>query len=241
MTTTVVFNNRPVQINICRWKRGDPVPEFGKEVGVDTETELITDAEKTPPLVVLGVYNPEDETCYIADWLSAQALMHEILIRDVTIYLANAGFDYYELESDALQAAVTAGRVIDVIIRADLNEIATIGFIRTYSLVDVCKNYLDYEMDKHEDQGDEAARVTFRRNKEVTDEQQIYLGIDCASTCYAGKSIKPQATEVTHTKGQIVLYHITKNGFPYDPIVWNYCGKFLKSRMDGYRELNNSL
>lgn len=232
----VVFNDKEISIKVCLWKRGDPVPVFGEAVGVDTETELITDCELTPPLVVLGVYNPEDSTCYCVHWEDAQVFMHELLIRDLTLFFANVGFDYFELESNELRQAVTEGRVIDLLVRAPLREVATIGFIRTYSLVDACKNYLRYEMDKHEDQGDEAARVTFRRNKEVTIDQYQYLAIDCASTYYAAMEAGPQATEVTHTKGAIVLYHITKNGMPYDIKVWEYAEKLLKSSMDKYRE-----
>ena len=31
------------QFEIKRWKQGDPIPTFGDALGIDTETELITD------------------------------------------------------------------------------------------------------------------------------------------------------------------------------------------------------
>ena len=110
------------------WARGDPFPAIGHAVGIDTETELITDAELTPPLVVLGVFNPADMTCYQISWIDAQYFMQELLKRDCKLYFANAGFDYFELESDELviwhalarttdygEITVSAdGRVIDV-------------------------------------------------------------------------------------------------------------------------------
>ena len=232
---SVTFNNAPISIKTKRWVRGDPFPVLGHAVGVDTETELITETELTPPLVVLGVYNPADSTCYIIPWTDAQDFMSQLLQHDVTVYLANAGFDYYELESQDLQDAVTRGQVIDLLIRAALHQISTIGFITVHSLKDVCKRYLNYDMDKHEAEGDRSVRVNFRRNKEVTEEQEIYLAIDCVSTYYASEEIGPQATEDTHTRGQIVLYHITKNGLPYDPVVWSYTEHLLQKEMDEKR------
>ena len=235
LETKVMFNATEITVKVSVWARGDPFPAIGHAVGIDTETELITDAELTPPLVVLGVFNPADMTCYQIAWTDAQYFMQELLKRDCKLYFANAGFDYFELESDELRDAVSNDRLVDLLIRAPLKEIATIGYIRTHSLKDACQWHLNYEMDKHEDEGDQAARVTFRRNKDITDEQRIYLAIDCASTYYACEAIGPQATECTHTRGQIVLYHISKNGFPYDPYMFDYCEKLLQQHMDQYR------
>lgn len=223
-------------IPIKLWTKGDPVPAFSGYVGLDTETELITDSNFTPPLVVMGVYNPEDGICYITDWKDAHALLLEVLKRDCKIFLANAGFDYYELHCRELQEAVFNDKVVDILIRAALKEISTIGFIRTYKLVDACKNYIDYEMDKHEDQGDKAARVTFRQDKPVTDEQYRYLALDCACTYFAGMAMGEQATETTHTRGQIVLYHITSNGMPVDRFMFDYCETMLKEERQKYRQ-----
>ena len=202
----------------------------------DTETELITDVELTPPLVVMGVYNEADNTTYIVSYKHALTFLKHILERDIRIYLANAGFDYYELECPELQDAVSRNKVVDILIRGALKDIATLGFIRTYSLVDACHNYLNYEMDKHEDQGDQAARVTFRQNTPVTVEQCTYLAIDCMSTYYAGKAMGPQATEEANTRGAIVLYHISKNGFPIDRKVFDHFYNLLAAEKEKYRQ-----
>lgn len=236
LETKVLFNGNLISIDIILWNKGDPFPEIGDAVGIDTETELITDSELTPPLVITGVYIPETSKCYMIDWINTPYFMEELLKRDVTLYFANIGFDYFELYSKELRTHVNQGKVIDLFIRAALYEIATEGYISTYSLVDACKKYLNYFMDKHEDQGDEAARVTFRRNTPVSDEQLQYLAIDASSTYFACNKIPPQATEVTHTKGAICLYQITKNGIPYDPYMFDYCENLLKSDMDKYRD-----
>ena len=221
---------------VVRWSRGDPIPEFGKELGIDTETELITDTCKVPPLVVLGVYNPADNKCYIVDWQHAQLFMHEILIRDCTLYFANAGFDYYELWSEELQQAASDRRVIDILIRGALKEIATVGYIMTYSLKDACKFHLHYAMNKHEEDGDASVRLNFKRGKPVSDEECQYLGIDCITTYMAGHLMGPQPTEDTHTLGTITLTHVSNNGMLADMQVFNYCEELLKAEMEKYRQ-----
>lgn len=233
---TVTFSNYVGPVVYKWWKEGDPLPAFSKELGVDTETELITDVDLTPPLVVMGVYNEADNTTYIVSYKDALTFLKHILERDIRIYLANAGFDYYELECPELQDAVSRNKVVDILIRGALRDIATVGFIRTYSLVDACHNYLNYEMDKHEDQGDQAARVTFRQDVPVTEEQCVYLAIDCMSTYYAGKAMGPQATEEANTRGAIVLYHISKNGFPVDRKVFDHFYNLLAKEKEKYRQ-----
>lgn len=233
---TVTFSNYVGPVVYKWWEEGDPLPTFSKELGIDTETELITDVELTPPLVVMGVYNETDNTTYIVSYKDALTFLKHILERDIRIYLANAGFDYYELECPELQDAVSRNKVVDILIRGALRDIATVGFIRTYSLVDACHNYLNYEMDKHEDQGDQAARVTFRQDVPVTQEQCVYLAIDCMSTYYAGKAMGPQATEEANTRGAIVLYHISKNGFPVDRKVFDHFYNLLAKEKEKYRQ-----
>lgn len=91
LETKVMFNATEITIKVSVWARGDPFPAIGHAVGIDTETELITDAELTPPLVVLGVFNPADMTCYQISWTDAQYFMQELLKRDCKLYFANAG------------------------------------------------------------------------------------------------------------------------------------------------------
>lgn len=146
----ITLRNYTGPVQYKKWKRGDLYPEWSDEVGVDTETELITDTNLTPPLVVMGIYNQKDNTTYIASWEDAKDLLQDVLKRDILLYFANVGFDYFELACPELTDAVARNKVVDILVRAALKDISTIGFITTYSLVDVCKHYLDYEMDSNE-------------------------------------------------------------------------------------------
>lgn len=236
MLVSPVLKNfyNPVEIKL--WTKEDPLPEFGEDVAIDTETELITDCNLSPPLVVTGVYNPKDNCCYITDWMNSPYLIKEICMRNITIYFANVGFDYFQLYCEELTKAVSHNKVTDVLIRAAIKELGTIGFIRSYSLVDVCKNHINYKMDKHEDKGDQAERVTFRRITPVTEDQYKYLAIDCITTYYAAIELGPQPTEYTHVKGAICLYQTEKNGFPVDRKMFDYCSKLLTDKREIYRQ-----
>ena len=230
------YQFKKIQFDIVKWKEGDPFPVLGDWVGIDTETELITDTCQVPPLVVTGVYNPFDNICYLIDHKNTQAFMQELLKRSVKIFFANAGFDYYELWSEELQKAASDRRIIDILIRGALAEIATIGWIVTYSLKDACKRYLRYDIDKHEDEGDASVRLNFKQGRDLTEQEMVYLAIDCVTTYYAGIQMGPQATEDTHTLGSIVLTHIKNNGMPVDWEMFNYCEKLLKTDMETYRQ-----
>lgn len=209
---------------------------LGEYLGIDTETELITDTCQVPKLVVTGVYNPLDNICYIIDHENTPAFMEEVLKRDSKIFFANAGFDYYELWSPALQQAASDRRIVDILIRGPLYEIATIGFILTHSLKDACKRYLRYDIDKHEDEGENSVRLNFKQGRPLTDEEMLYLGLDCITTYLAGMEMGPQATEDTHTLGAIVLTHIRNNGMEVDPVMFDYCENLLKTDMETYRQ-----
>lgn len=50
-------------VEVVQWCRGDPFPDIGPSVGIDTETELITDTCLAPSLVVLGVFDPANNVC----------------------------------------------------------------------------------------------------------------------------------------------------------------------------------
>ena len=162
--------------------------------------------------------------------------MAEILKRHSMIYFANAGFDYYELWSQGLVQAASDRRIIDMLIRAPLKEIATIGYIRSYSLKDACKWHLLYEMNKHEEEGEASVRLNFRQNKEISDEEAHYLALDCVTTYLIGEVIGKQATEDTHTLGSIVLTHVRNNGMNVDEQMFSYCEGLLKKDMETYRQ-----
>ena len=56
LETKVMFNATEYTIKVSVWARGDPFPAIGHAVGIDTETELITDAEPTCTSCVSHAY-----------------------------------------------------------------------------------------------------------------------------------------------------------------------------------------
>ena len=63
---------------VVQWTAADPFPELGGSVGVDTETELITETNSAPPLVVLGVFDPQSMICYISYWEDAAVFINRL-------------------------------------------------------------------------------------------------------------------------------------------------------------------
>ena len=221
-------------VHIWVWEPSDPFPILGPTVGVDTETELITDTVKDPPVVVTGVFDPTYSNCWIVYWQHTAAFMRELNKRDIQQRYFNVGFDEQVLDNEdeekSLLTAVDARRVRDMQIRIHLHEIATLGWIRgnLYNLADCALHFLNVTLDKGDpDDYENSARMTFRRhNKDgsvyrITDEQAKYLCYDCASTWGLGESVPEQPTEVEHTKGMIVLAHISTNGIQVDPVVFD--------------------
>ena len=231
--------NGPVAVR--QWTAADPFPELGRSVGVDTETELITETNSAPPLVVLGVFDPQSMTCYISYWEDAAVFINRLSKCEIEQHYFNLGFDEHVLNDvdpeKALMDAIELGRVRDMQIRIQLNDIATIGFIpyNHYSLKDCSKQLLGIELDKGEADDPESHRLTFRRGTPITQEQAIYLAWDCIST-EALSMVSPECpTEVQHTKGMVVLAHISHNGFPVDMQVFEAFEKKLQAQKDEYR------
>lgn len=226
------------------WRHGDPYPNFGETCGIDTETTLIDDIETTPDLAYAGFFVPDDNTCYIADHVDALELIEFCSSLDCVQYYFNAAFDFLVFDKalkkphNMLWSAVACDYVIDVGCRAQLHEIATLGYTtaHSFSLKGMCKHYLKYDMDKGEDQGDAAARLTFRPGVPITEEQLIYLGIDCFTTWALGATLPKRATEATHTRGSIVLRAIETNGLCVDRRVWDAFVNMLQIDQEQYRQ-----
>ena len=233
-----VFNG---EVSIVEWTRGDPFPALGSAVGVDTETELITETNSAPPLVVLGVFDPDSATCYISYWEDAAIFIRELSKREIQQRYFNLGFDEHVLndcdEEHGLLDAIDAGRVRDMQIRTQLYDIATVGFIpwNHWSLEQVSKIMCGIQLDKGEKDDPESHRLTFSRGTPITDEQAVYLAWDCISTWAIGECIPEQPTEVQHSKGMVVLAHISHNGFPVDMRVFEAFEKKLQAQKDEYR------
>ena len=183
----------PVEVKL--WTKADLFPVMGRCVGVDTETELITDTNLAPPLVVLGVFDPQSATCWISYWEDAAVFINQLSKRDIIQVYFNLGFDEQVLDNEdhekALMDAIEVGRVRDMQIRIQLHDIATIGFIpwNHWSLGDCSKHLLGIELDKGEKDDPESHRLTFKRGTPITEKQAIYLAWDCISTYGATESI----------------------------------------------------
>ena len=76
-------------VSVVQWTRADPFPRLGPHVGVDTETELITETDLAPPLVVLGVFDPQSATCYISYWEDAAVFINQLSKLEVRQYYFN--------------------------------------------------------------------------------------------------------------------------------------------------------
>ena len=228
-------------VKVMLWTKADPFPVMGRCVGVDTETELITDTNLAPPLVVLGVYDPQSMTCYISYWEDAAVFINQLSKRDIIQVYFNLGFDEQVLDNEdhekALMDAIEAGRVRDMQIRTQLHDIATVGFIpwNHWRLDQIAQIFCGVTLDKGEKDDPESHRLTFRRGTPITEEQAIYLAWDCISTYSISKAVPEQPTEVQHTKGMCVLAHISANGFPVDMRVFNAFEKKLQAQKDEYR------
>lgn len=228
-------------VRVVGWRRGDAFPRLGKSVGVDTETELITKTMLAPPLVALGVFDPESMTCYIAEWMDAPAFMHELSLRDIEQRYFNLGYDEQVLSNEdpdkPLQVAIDQRRVVDMQIRVHLRELATLGYIRgnLYSLADCSTALLNCTLDKG-DGSETSTRMSFRRSVPLTQEQAQYLALDCITTWALGAVVQPQPTEIEHSQGAVVLHRITSNGMCVDLRMFRYFKHELNKARDRYRQ-----
>ena len=84
-------------VTVVQWTAADPFPELGRSVGVDTETELITETNSAPPLVVLGVFDPQSMTCYISYWEDAAVFINQLSRCEIQQHYFNLGFDEHVL------------------------------------------------------------------------------------------------------------------------------------------------
>ena len=210
-------------IAIKDWHPGDPFPRFGKAVSNDNETELITTFKPIPELVVAGFYNPIDRTCYYVYPDGIDAWYKELHRQKVMVYMFNAAFDIPTAETQEVYAMLDEDLIMDVGINYQIHNIATKGDIAfdCLSLKGCAMKVAGMELDKGEDKGDEAARVTFHRHVPLTDEQREYLSGDLLSTYLIGDEYLPQPTVFLQTKADLVLATMTRNGQVIDKEVWS--------------------
>lgn len=234
-------------VKVVQWTAADPFPKLGPSVGVDTETEKITDTCLAPKVVVLGCFDKASMTCYVVYWRDIPAFMRELCSRDIEQRYFNLGFDEMVIDNEdpdkALMTAIDQGCVRDMQIRIHLHELSTLGYVRfnLHTLKDCTLMYEKYELDKG-DGTDASARLSFRRfnadgsDYVITDEQARYLPFDCIATWALGEAIPEMATEVAHTKGMCVLAHISANGLTVDKDVVAYMKDKLAKDKEGYRK-----
>lgn len=247
--TTVKLPCYNGEVSVRLWEKGDPFPTLSKSVGIDTETELITDEVKDPPIVVYGLFDPDSATCWIAYWDEFLELAQYVSRSETRQIYFNVGFDELVIDNEdenaTLMDAVEEGRVRDMQIRYHLYLLATWGDIPEHgfsSLKDVVKRKLKFDLDKGEKDDPNSHRLTFRRFNDdgskyrMTDKQAVYLAWDCISTWALSQVIKEQPTEVQHTKGMCVLAHIMRNGMQVDPVVFSAMEKEITERKEEARE-----
>ena len=240
-------------IRVVEWTHGDPFPEMGSSVGVDTETELITDSVLFPPVVVLGCFDGENQVCYIVHWQDIPEFMRNLCVRDIEQRYFNLGFDEGVIDNEEpaedkpLLEAIDAGRVRDMQIRIHLHDIANVGWIpkNENSLAGCAWKYLKMHPDKG-DVTEESARLSFRRDREITEEQYRYLPFDCISTWLLGEVVPQapvdehtgQSIEVVHAQGMVALAHLRANGVPVDMRIFDALEDRLK---EDYQEARKAI
>lgn len=242
-------NHLQRHVTMIIWRHGDPLPQLGKVVGVDSETELITDAKLDPLVVLLGVFDADSDTCYMIGWRDIPEFMRYLCECEVEQRYFNLGFDQQVLdnedEAQYLLQATDTGRVRDMQIRVHLHQIATRGYIdgRLYTLAGCSKMLNGIVLDKGDPAAlEESDRLTFRRFNEdgtdyvVTQSQYRYLTNDCVATWALGEKVQEQPTEVVHTRGMIVLAHISKNGLCVDTKVFDHLTAKLLAKRTIYRQ-----
>ena len=240
------------QVRILEWKDGDTFPEMGPVVGIDTETELITDCNLFPPVVVLGCFDPTTRICWQVHYPSIAQFMRELCARPIRQRYFNIGFDEGVLANEdplerPLMRAIDEGKVRCMQIRSQLYDIATVGFVRYKytSLAEASKYYNKLWLDKG-DGTEDSARLSFRRGVPLTAEQSTYLMYDCLATWELGEHMPEQGEppmcqgmpplEEVHTKGACMLANISNNGFPVDMAMHGHFTKLLNEARDDARE-----
>lgn len=230
--------NGNMGVAIKDWHPGDPFPVFGKAVSNDNETELITTFKPIPELVVAGFYNPIDRTCYYVYPDGIDTWYKELHKQKVMVYMFNAAFDIPTAETQEVYAMLDEDLIMDVGINYQIHNIATKGDIAfdCLSLKGCAAKVAGMELDKGEEKGDEAARVTFHRNVPLTDEQREYLSGDLLSTYLIGDAFLPQPTVFLQTKADLVLATMTRNGQLIDKEVWSALRHQVTTEMNEAKE-----
>lgn len=233
MRTQMKGSNWVLDVNIVDWHPGDPFPPMDKAVSNDNETELITVKQPIPPLVVAGFYNPVDHTCYLVYPDGVKAWWNHLKQERILVYMFNAAYDVPTSETTEAFEMLDKDLIMDVGINHQLYSIATVGDLAfdAMSLKGAAHKYLGMELDKGEEKGDEADRLTFHRNVPLTDSQKVYLAGDLVSTFLLGDRLVPQPTVFMQTRADLVLSTMTRNGQIIDPMVWRHVTNMVRTRM----------
>lgn len=230
----------PVTVRL--WEHGDAFPSLGKSVGIDTETELITDCNKAPDVVILGCFDPSTKTCWQVMWQDIPEFVSELCSRSIEQRYFNAGFDQMVIDNEMpddmpILNAADRDRVLDMQVRVQLHNLSTVGYIvfKTRNLAGCTEHYEGVHLDKG-DGTEESDRLSFRRGTPVTESQHVYLAHDCISTWCIGEAVPRMKTEEVATKGAIVLANISRNGIDVDMPVFRELLRKLEEEKDMYAE-----
>ena len=209
-----VFTVRDREFKIRLWDGSMP-PLIADSLAVDSETKKIDDRQSwlIPPVVIAQVcdgYNVD-----IIPWELIPRYFSELdkLKSDIMYYMFNAGFDIPVTGYlPSLTKALAERRLIDISPRYVLQQIKDTGDNpKRVSLDIVCRNVLLHQMNK-----DEAIRLSFDRNAEVTFDQLLYAAADPAVTIMLAEAIEPQWTEDLQTQAAFTLSEMQRRGIFVD-------------------------
>lgn len=197
----------------------DP-PEDEDVIGLDTETHLIEGNGHVPDVVIGQFYFPKARLSLIVPWWHLSDFMGRLYKRSIKpkYILHNGSFDFYVLGGKncyALFDAVVKGNYVDTGIRYLLWKMGR-GEWETdkipWNLAYVIEQFYGIALPK-----DDAIRLTFSRERPLTEEQFDYAALDPVAAYLVYKAIpEQQPTEDLQCKSSVVLAAIEHRGMLVD-------------------------
>lgn len=227
-----------VDVLVRDWVTGDPLPEFSPICGFDNETELIKVGNTTPDMVVSGLYSPQERTCWIVGRDHIVPFYQAMAQKVKRLWGYNIQYDVRTSDkvdpNKTLYKLLDQGVVAEIRSNLNLHWFATRGDVRkdVFSLATAAQKILGMHLDKGEELGDDADRLTFRVGVPVTQSQKKYLAEDCVSSYFLGIEYIEYPTLILQTQAEYVLAGMTLTGIPGDMDVFNYFREKVYHQMD---------
>jgi len=183
----------------------------GSVCGIDTETEPIPEHNRhtDPPLVLFGACSGHN--VQLCEWMYFAQYQQEFLAKNNRTKFAffNGPFDQRVMGGDVwIPELNKENRVMELQAAYPAFRISTKGWFRPgFTLEFLTEDLLGVHLDKSED-----VRLGFKRGKEITDKQYVYMVFDAISTCKLGELLQGQPTESIQARAAYVLAEISHNG-----------------------------